>query len=633
MSRNEIFLRAEKEEAFTQHKQEIDPKSIVFIEESGKEAIHTQNKTYYTIPSNGKDGQYLVFTKQDKEKEGRAVWKDFNQLDALSYGVRWLISSSDPAITRVGNMAMHKELPIQSAMKGCVYDATTNEVVYWLDENDWRFREDHPTRKLTLKQNQNSTGYLTELKGTHTISAEQLKDIIPADNKYAVGVYIKNVKNPTLVLKCIGYNANGSGEESESENKAQYIFKTVTVQGNIETEAPDSTLDQEDTEYEIGSNRTGYDGEVRVRIPEFWYKSWDDKDAKEVRISTVNVGGDWYKSKEMYLSAYLTSKVCHDQNNTDENNKSYLHRVVGSDTTAAKFTLFSIANECLNGSTGKFRNGETTDDNTNDKHQWGRGSTNIQRNTARDFMPTNTHICSYLQYKVLTWLYVIEYANFNSQAEFKEELTAEGFKQGGLGMGCTEWDQSSWSTYNGNKPLIPNGYTDSLGNKTGYNLYTFNTESTKTQTLKVPRYRGIENPFGHIWKNLDGIIIDVNSSYPNNMNEVWVTDDPTYYSDTLDKSKFWLAGHEINSTNYIKEFDLQDSAEIIPIENSNDSGTTTYKCDYHYTNTSSNGSSLRLLLVGGSANHGGAAGLFGFNSDNAVSHSDVVVGFWSVLQP
>ena len=627
MSHNEIFIRAEKEQAFTQHKQEIDKKSIVFIEESGKEAIHTQNKTYYTIPSNGKDGQYLVFTKESEEKEGRAVWKDFNQLDALSYGVRWLTSSSDPAITRVGNMAMHKELPIQSAMKGCVYDATTNEVVYWLDENDWRFREDHPTRKLTLQQNQNSTGYLTELKGTHTVEKKQLDGIIPADNKYAVGVYIKCKADPTLILKCIGFTTNGSGEESESEGK--YVFKAVTEQAKEETTADTSVLDSEQ-EYEIGSNRTGYDGEVRVRIPEFWYKSWDNKEAKEVRISTVNVGGDWYKSKEMYLSAYLNSKVCHDQNNNTEGNKSYLHRVVGSDTTAAKFTLFSIANECLNGSTGKFRNGETDQDNTNDKHQWGRGSTVIPRSTARDFMPTNTHICSYLQYKVLTWLYVIEYANFNSQAEFDATLTDEGFHKGGLGAGCTEWEWNAWTIYNDNKPLIPNGYTDSLGNKTGTAFYTLDKDSTSKQTLKVPRYRGIENPFGHIWRNLDGIIIDVNSSYPNNMNEVWVTDDPTHYSDTLDKSKFWLAGHEINSSNYIKEFDLQDSAEIIPIENNGNSATT-YKCDYHYTNNSS--SSLRTLLVGGSARHGGTAGLFYFYSDHAVSFSSAYVGFWSVIQP
>nr|DAF64295.1 MAG TPA: hypothetical protein [Podoviridae sp. ct2m58] len=70
-------------------------------------------------------------------------------------------------------------------------------------------------------------------------------------------------------------------------------------------------------------------------------------------------------------------------------------------------------------------------------------------------------ILNYLQYKrVLYWLYVIEYANFNCQAEFNTELTSEGFKQGGLGDGVISLIGSNWSDYNNLTPLTPNGYTD-----------------------------------------------------------------------------------------------------------------------------------------------------------------------------
>lgn len=45
---------------------------------------------------------------------------------------------------------------------------------------------------------------------------------------------------------------------------------------------------------------------------------------------------------------------------------------------------------------------------------------------------------SYDQYKnIFYWLYVVEYANFNSQEAYNATLTDEGYRQGGLGNGIT----------------------------------------------------------------------------------------------------------------------------------------------------------------------------------------------------
>lgn len=41
-------------------------------------------------------------------------------------------------------------------------------------------------------------------------------------------------------------------------------------------------------------------------------------------------------------------------------------------------------------------------------------------------------------------------------------------------------------------------------------------------------------------------------------------------------------GEEFNSEGWIKEFDLGDTAEIIP--RSNGGNTTNHKCDYHWVN-------------------------------------------------
>ena len=106
------------------------------------------------------------------------------------------------------------------------------------------------------------------------------------------------------------------------------------------------------------------------------------------------------------------------------------------------------------------------------------------------------------------WLFAIEYATLNSQKTFNENLTAEGYHQGGLGAGVTNF--SNWSTYNSTNPFIPCGFTNSLGNKTGVKTFTLTAEQAEAygseHSESVPSYRGIENPFGHIWKWADGLL-------------------------------------------------------------------------------------------------------------------------------
>lgn len=117
---------------------------------------------------------------------------------------------------------------------------------------------------------------------------------------------------------------------------------------------------------------------------------------------------------------------------------------------------------------------------------------------------------TYDAHRDLTWLFVVEYATLNSQKAFNASLTAEGYHQGGLGEGVTTGSvkingADTWS-------FVPCGTTNSLGNGTGIIEYTHtntNAEgaSTGTKTFNVPRYRGIENPFGHVWKNVIDVVV------------------------------------------------------------------------------------------------------------------------------
>lgn len=65
---------------------------------------------------------------------------DSNFLDQVSYGIEWDITVADSACIRIGNMSMHRTLPIQSAFKGCV--AKGNKIQYYLDPNDWSKKAD-----------------------------------------------------------------------------------------------------------------------------------------------------------------------------------------------------------------------------------------------------------------------------------------------------------------------------------------------------------------------------------------------------------------------------------------------------------------------------------------------------------
>ena len=58
----------------------------------------------------------------------------------LAYGVEWDTTVASPVLTRIGNSLLHKQLPIQSGLRGCVCKGS--QIVYFLDANDWSKKAD-----------------------------------------------------------------------------------------------------------------------------------------------------------------------------------------------------------------------------------------------------------------------------------------------------------------------------------------------------------------------------------------------------------------------------------------------------------------------------------------------------------
>lgn len=252
---------------------------------------------------------------------------------------------------------------------------------------------------------------------------------------------------------------------------------------------------------------------------------------------------------------------------------------------------------------------------------------------ARENSRTNNwNIYTYGAHRDLTWLFVVEYATLNSQKAFNANLTAEGYHQGGLGEGVTTGSvkingADTWS-------FVPCGTTNSLGNGTGIIEYTCtntNAEgaSTGTKVVNVPRYRGIENPFGHVWKNVIDVVVAGTD------NSVYICKDYTKFG-TFEggtnptAEQLIAAGYELQdfkestiTDQYVKKLVNNNQADLFPTVVGNGASATTYYCDYHWTSATA---TPRTLLIGGASGNGSGAGLFYLHSRFGLDASLANVG-------
>ena len=358
----------------------------------------------------------------------------------------------------------------------------------------------------------------------------------------------------------------------------------------------------------------GTDGTVRVHTPKFYGKSGSNGNKRWVRISLVKLDDSWVEIPELLIDAYR---------NTVDNTVSATPKAVSVVNTTEAFRG--------GGNRAQFDEYLTTKLDTKDafRSDLGKPRTNVSRANMRTYATNaGSELLCYEYYKwIFYWNYVIEYANFNSQAAYNAELTSDGYRQGGLGPGVTDWSNSatSWSGYNGTYPITPCGYCNNIGNFTGIKDLvipecTATNETVATKTFKVPRWRGFDNPFGDIWTNLDGVVIQRTAA--NEISSVYTTTNKEEFTDVIGSKT--IAGYEVAQDGYIKEFDLGETAEIIP-SSCTGASATIYICDYHSCNATS--TELRTLLVGGHAFYGGGAGLGFFGSYDGVGLAHSHVGF------
>lgn len=318
---------------------------------------------------------------------------------------------------------------------------------------------------------------------------------------------------------------------------------------------------------------------VMIKIPEFW---WIDDYVESTETHNLKIcphaKPGWHHHKEAYVSAY----------------EGY------------------IDGKCYRSSKNKIP------------------SVNFTRSTVRPKARANGlgnswNIYTYNEHRAICHLFLVEYATRNSQKAVNTELTPEGFRQGGLGSGCT----TGTATINGAQTwsFIPTGSSDSLGSGSGEVTVTIQqTDSsgsnTTTTTRKCNRYRGIENPFGHVWKHTDDVISVYISGYGARF---WYKcDSPDHFGDSISNDNPYYKNIAANAvvTGYKTKIVTTSTCDFFALSCNNGSETT-YWCDYNWDNTDG---SLHCLLIGGHSVNGGQAGLFSLYSLNGVGYSAASFG-------
>lgn len=319
---------------------------------------------------------------------------------------------------------------------------------------------------------------------------------------------------------------------------------------------------------------------IMIRIPEFWYTDEyvPKSNTHNLKICPHAKPG-WYHHKEAYVSAYelcetspSSGKVC---------------------SAKGLIPLVGRTREVLRKAVrGSGFDGEA---------KW--------------------NLYTYEEHRAICHLFLVEYATRNSQKAVNTKLTPEGFRQGGLGSGCT----TGTATINGAQTwsFIPTGSSDSLGSGSGEVTVTIQqTDSsgsnTSTITRKCNRYRGIENPFGHIWKHTDDVI----SVYDNGYRTWYKSVKPNQFATNKNTSYKPFCASTMVSIGYKTEIKATPTCDFFATSVSGGSETT-YWCDYNWDNTDT---SEHCLLIGGRSGNGGGAGLFTLDSLSGVGSSHAFIG-------
>lgn len=542
----------------------------------------------------------------------------FNNLqleDIVSYGIEWDTEVSDPDCTRIGNLSLHKSLPIQNKMRGCV--AKGNKIQYYLNPTDWSQKEDGTPSVLDgtdgdvmvhiprfwIKSGSNNTkrwvkiatNYIDE---TWTEVPEMLISAyrVTTDRTDAENIKLMSVVNTTQ-------NFAGSFGIEDSTNPYRTALGKPRTSISRQSARTYAHNKQDGTEllcYE-------YYKDVLYWLPVIEYATFNMQQAFNDELTSEGYHQGGLGSGVTNISTYIWKSY---------GNNYYPITPMGYTNDLGNFT----GTKELNLGTYSFTSKTSTD--------WDIWShENEIAHTYENNVMTITNVRSD---------YYACYCGFYDVGG-DMTVTIQGLQEGQSVIFRASSGMEDVEVSTNEQVVIPWPQSNVLR----YIYFGFTGECNITLTIdanpaveysnidggitNVIRYRGIENIFGDIWTNLEGVIIRYDN-HASGTHDIYTTSNPDYFQDTA-TDNMELAGTETAAVGYVKEFNLGDKANIIP-SICTGASSTMYKCDYHYTQDL--GSALGIYLVGGHAYNDAAAGLGYLDSYASAAYSPVYVGFRTV---
>jgi hypothetical protein len=321
----------------------------------------------------------------------------------------------------------------------------------------------------------------------------------------------------------------------------------------------DSTLKADGTAADL----TGADGYVMVEIPRFWYRysrvgdviTWEIADRAKSGF-TIHPAfiKDGVEVAHRYLGAYDACFL----DATDGVYKSGLNLDDAS-------SLFNTAEDKLASVAGVYPLV---------------GATRAECRTMASNNGAGWRQQDFWTSSAVQLLYLIEYGTFNSQAVLGDGNTAFG----------TYPPSSSSQT---DSPHSIAGKSNSLG--IGSTNATTGASSASRDTAFMS-YRGIENFFGNCWNWVDGF---------NSINRnAWVTNNSADFVDNVTTNLTNL-GTMPSSNDFVRDI-INTPVAFLPSSTSGGSSST-FITDFFFQDTGN-----RVARLGGSANTGSGAGVFGW---------------------
>lgn len=547
-----------------------------------------------------------------EDNEGRVLWSALPDPNKYAYGIRWdhtvPKSQATTACERIGNLELHKTLPIQSKFATCIHQGTN--IKYWCDPNDSRFRKDNTGFRIvneriyleeTTDAEKNAVSSDYSPSATYNYTIQFLDDTL---NKYKEAkLLVTTYKYLYAWIKINDINIARVNKVDTVNKKAYITTDSPITDDNIGTTTP--TL-------EFGCSINGYDGEISVYTPKFYIWSIDkDGAGNEVWISEKKCV-DYAREVKAHFIGISRCPLLRTAMNDDK--WGWLNTL--SDNTAVSVVNYQPN---LRGGTNNTSYDQYLGNN-NFRTMLGKAASNITFSDMRAYTQKikGSQVLYYQIWNAIVWCYFIEYADFDVKKAFNSNLTSEGYHQGGLGEGLIF--VNNWDKYNLQTPNVPIDYTLSAGNNTKLiSKPSHSFDSFVQIQLNVPCYRGF-NIFwyGDSWLNIENFISKYDST--SDKRKFYFTDNPNNFSNDINNKEHII---EINPNlnGWAKEIAIGNNANLITNKVSD---TPNYTNCYRWDNTNTG---VHTTFVGGCAAKGTGCGLVFLACHNGVGDAGSDVAF------